>query len=369
MSLNGDELKHLRILIVDDGESNVLLLRRMLERAGYTQVRATTDPRRAPAMFLEMVPDLVLLDLHMPEVDGFELMEALGALIGPHRTVPFLILTADATEDAKRRVLSLGGRDFLTKPFDQVELLLRVRNVLEVQLLQNRLREHNQTLEDRVAARTSDLEQARLEILDRLALAAEYRDDATQQHAWRIGRTCALLATQLGLPDEDIELIRRAAPLHDVGKIGIPDSILLKPGKLTDAEFGQIKRHTTIGASILSGSGSRVLRMAERIALTHHERWDGSGYPRQLAGEEIPVEGRITAVADVFDALTQERPYKSRWPIEAAVSEILSQASRQFDPDVVEGFSSLPHGALLTVVERFASPSNGHSPRTRMAHA
>jgi putative two-component system response regulator len=337
------ELRDLPILAVDDEEANLLLLRRMLERAGYTNVVTTREPTAAPVLFIERRPALVLLDLHMPEMDGFELMERLGPVDG----VPFLVLTADATDETKRRALAMGARDFLTKPLDAIELMLRVRNLLQVQHLQNRLLEHNASLEDKVAARTSDLERARLEILDRLALAAEYRDDATQEHARRIGRTSALLAPLLDWSSLDVELIRRAAPLHDIGKIGIPDGILLKPGRLRPEEFERIKAHATIGAEILSGSASAVLRLAERIAISHHERWDGRGYPRGMAGEEIPLAGRIVAVADVFDALTHARPYKEPWPVERAVAEILAQAGRQFDPRVVEAFAALDHGSLV----------------------
>jgi putative two-component system response regulator len=352
------ELKQLRILAVDDEDSNLLLLQQILERDGYTQVEVTTDPARVPRMFAESRPDLVLLDLHMPGMDGFELMERLGSVAGDGPGVPFLVLTADATAETKRRALSVGARDFLTKPLDQIELLLRVRNLLLVQQLQDRLCAHNANLEDQVAERTRDLEQARLEILKRLALAAEYRDDDTQEHAWRIGRTCALLARGLDLPDGDVELIRRAAPLHDIGKIGIPDAILLKPGKLTDQEFEVIRTHAGIGAEILSGSQSPLLRLAQRIALTHHERWDGRGYPDGLSGEEIPMAGRIVAVADVFDALTHERPYKEAWPVETAVGEILGQAGGQFDPCVVEVFSRLDHPALLVPLKEWNAPQS-----------
>jgi putative two-component system response regulator len=350
------ELKRLPILAVDDEEANVLLLRRVLERAGYTSVTTTTDPTRVATMFLKTHPRLVLLDLHMPQMDGFELMERLAPLTSERRDIPFLILTADVTNEAKRRALSLGARDFLTKPLDHIELLLRVGNVLHVQQLQDRLFEQNANLEELVAARTLDLERARLEILERLALAAEYRDDETQEHAWRIGRTCFLLGVGLGLPQDEVELIRRAAPLHDIGKIGIPDTILLKPGKLDDEEFEQIKTHATIGAEILSGSASSLLRMAENIALTHHERWDGNGYPNGLAGEEIPLPGRIVAVADVFDALTHERPYKQAWEIKEAAAEIFHQGGRHFDPSVVDAFVRLDHATLLTQAKEWEPP-------------
>ncbi len=360
------ELKELPILAVDDEESNLLLLRLLLQRAGYTNVNGTTDPSRVPELFVETRPSLVLLDLHMPQMDGFELMERLGPMAGERRSIPFLVLTADVTEETRRRALSAGARDFLTKPLDRTELLLRVRNLLQVQQLQDRLYEQNANLETEVAERTRDLEQARLEVLDRLAIAAEYRDDATQQHASRLGRTSALLALGLGLPDREVELIRRATPLHDVGKIGVPDGILLKPGKLTDEEFERIKTHTTIGAEILSGSASPLLVMAERIALTHHEHWDGRGYPGGLAGEQIPLPGRIVAVADVFDALTHERPYKQPWPLHEAVAEILSHAGGQFDPDVVNAFSKLDHETLLSAEKEWEPPTKPSLTRSQV---
>jgi putative two-component system response regulator len=351
MQQEEQELKQLPIIAVDDDEPTLMLLSGILELAGHSNVHTTTDPREVPALFVRTDARLVLLDLHMPEIDGFELMETLGPMTGERRSIPFLVLTADATEESKRRALTLGARDFLTKPLDRTELLLRVRNLLQVQRLQDRLFEQNANLELEVAERTQDLEQARLEILDRLALAAEYRDDDTQEHAWRIGRTCALLAIGLGLPDSDVELIRRAAPLHDIGKIGIPDPILLKPGRLTTAEFEQIKTHTTIGAEILSGSRSPLLRMAESIAMTHHEYWDGNGYPVGLAEDEIPLPGRIVAVADVFDALTHERPYKEAWPVADAVAEVVIQSGQQFDPEIVRAFTKLEHPKLLTSVK------------------
>jgi putative two-component system response regulator len=354
-----DRLTDLRILAVDDQEANLRVLRRVLERAGYTRVQTTSDPSRVPGLFVESRPDLVLLDLHMPGMDGFELMERLGPIAGGRTGVPFLALTADATEEVKRQALERGARDFLTKPFSPTELLLRVRNLLEVQQLHGWLREQNSSLERQVAERTRELEQARLEILGRLALAAEYRDDATQEHARRIGRTCGLLADAIGLADRESELIRRAAPLHDIGKIGISDAILLKPGRLTDQEFATVKTHTTIGAEILSGSQTPLLRLAERIALSHHERWDGAGYPQRLCGAEIPLAARIVAVADVFDALTHERPYKRAWTVERAVAEVRSQRGRQFDPELVDAFAKLEHAALVTPVRDRGHLVNG----------
>jgi putative two-component system response regulator len=357
-------LSELGILLVDDEEVNLLLLRRTLENEGYTRVRTTTDPTRALALFAEAEPDLVVLDLHMPGMDGFELMERLAGIAGGRTGVPILVLTADVNEDARRHALERGARDFLTKPFSATELVLRVRNLLEVQQLHGWLRDQNVSLEHQVAERTHELEQARLEILSRLALAAEYRDDATQQHAWRIGRTSALMADAIGLADWQVELIRRAAPLHDIGKIGIPDSILLKPARLTDSEFETVKRHTTIGAEILSGSKSSLLRLAERIALTHHERWDGGGYPAALPGQEIPLAGRIVAIADVFDALTHERPYKQAWPVHAAVAEVTAQRGQQFDPGLVDAFTTLDHSALVSRVEQpeLAMNASGETP-------
>jgi putative two-component system response regulator len=192
-------------------------------------------------------------------------------------------------------------------------------------------------LEAKVRERTRELESAQIEIIERLARAAEFRDDNTGQHTERVGQMAALLAREIGMPDTTVSLIRRAAPLHDVGKIGIPDSILLKLGKLTDEEFALVKTHTTIGARILSGSRFSLLRMAEEIAFSHHERWDGSGY-EGLAGEAIPLAGRIVTIADVFDALTQKRPYKAAWPIGDAIAEIDRQRGRQFDPTLVDAF-------------------------------
>ncbi len=329
-----------RILVVDDEPANVQLLKRALEQQGYENVQVTTDPRQVPTLLTEFQPDLVLLDLFMPHLDGFEVLELIRGLIPHDNYVPVLVLTADFTPETKRRALAAGANDFLTKPFDLGEVLLRIRNMLQTRWLHVQLQGQKQLLEVRVRSRTSELEEAYVETFERLALAAEYRDDDTGQHTRRVGRTAGLLASAMGLDREDIVLIERAAALHDIGKIGIPDRILLKPGKLVPEEFDVVKTHTAIGAQILSGSHSPLLRLAEQIALTHHERWDGSGYAG-LAGEHIPIAGRITTVADVFDALTHKRPYKEAWPVDQAIAEVAQQRERQFDPSVADAFLGL----------------------------
>jgi putative two-component system response regulator len=336
-----------KILIVDDKESNLHLLKSVLRKANYTNITTLSDPREVLLTFTLLQPDLILLDLMMPYLDGFEVMELLRPLIAQEDYLPILVLTADGASKVKYRALAMGAHDFLAKPIDTAEVILRVNNLLRTRFLHRLLDERNRKLEDEVSERTSDLREAHIEILERLAIAAEYRDDETGQHIRRVSDTVALLASALGVPDLDLELIRRASHLHDVGKIGIPDEILLKPGKLTSAEFEVMKTHTTIGAKILSGAHSDLVKLACTIAYTHHERWDGLGYPRQLAGDATPIEGRIVAVADVFDALTQPRPYKEAWPVEEALAEIERESGSQFDPIVVEALFKLHSQSLL----------------------
>ncbi len=337
-----------RILLVDDERANVLLLERILQKAGYRNIRSSTDPTSVLGLVEEFRPDLLLLDLKMPGLDGFEILELLGAR-AHDRDLPVLVLTADATRDAKRRALAAGARDFLTKPLDVDEVLLRIANMLDIRSLTLELRAKNATLEDRVRERTRELEDSHIETFERLALAAEYRDDDTGQHTRRVGRMAALLAQELGLATEDVTVLERAAGLHDVGKIGVPDAILLAPRKLTAEEFDVVRTHTVIGAKILSGSSSPLMMMAEEIAWSHHERWDGRGYAGAIA-EEIPLMGRITTVADVFDALTHERPYKDAWPLERAIEEIASQRGEQFDPRVVDAFVAIQEHISVAAV-------------------
>ena len=336
-----------RILIVDDQEPNVILLERMLEQWDYDKVSVTTRSDAVPNLCAELEPDLLLLDLQMPKPDGFELMEILAPRITGSPRMPVLVLTADITAETRKRALAAGASDFLSKPLDPVEVRLRIANLLATRRLERDLLGQNQLLEASVRERTYDLERARLELLERLALAAEYRDDSTQEHAQRVGRTTARLAEAIGFAGGDVEVLLRAAPLHDIGKIGVPDAILLKTAPLTPEEFGVMKAHTTIGAQILSGSEFAILQTAEAIARSHHEHWDGGGYPYGLAGEAIPLAGRLAALADVFDALIHERPYKPAWELDRAVAEIVSLKGTHFDPDVVAAFEMLDHEALI----------------------
>jgi putative two-component system response regulator len=337
----------MRILVVDDNAANLELFEQMLERAGYPNVLSTRDPRRTRELCTGWKPDLLLLDLHMPRMDGFEVLAAIADLLGDPVNLPVLVLTADATPAARNRALSQGARDFVTKPFDITEVLLRIRNLLETRNLQKQLRHHNTLLAHAVDERTEELEQARFETLSVLAAASEYRDDDTREHTVRVGRTAALLAHELGLDDDTARMLTDAAQLHDIGKLGIPDEILLKPGRLTDAERHTMQRHVEIGACILAPVRSPVLRMAAGIARAHHERWDGNGYLLGVRGDDIPLPARITAVADVFDALAHDRPYKSAWPLDEAVAAIAEGAGTQFDPRVAAAFATLDHADLV----------------------
>ena len=316
------------LLIIDDEPANSILLRRLLAREGYTNIHEVTDSRRALAEIQRIQPDLILLDLHMPNIDGIEILQALRSSENGSTFRPVLVLTANVNAANKHEALAVGANDFLTKPFDTSEVLLRVRNLLETR----ELHLHMRTL---VADRTLALERAQVEMLERLAQAGEYRDDDTGQHTRRVGEMSADLAQALGLPASAVQLIRQAAPLHDVGKIGIPDSILLKPGRLNPQEWAIMRSHTTCGANILSGGVSDLVQLAEEIAHCHHEWWDGSGYPSGLLGETIPLAARIVATVDVYDALSHDRPYRAAWEPQRVIDEIEKAAGTQFDPAVV----------------------------------
>ena len=335
-----------RILIVDDQDSNVLLLEKLLAAAGYTNILSTTDANLVADLYRGFRPDMLLLDLHMPAKDGFEIMEDLRRDASDDY-LPILVLTADITRTTRLRALEAGAKDFLTKPFDQLEAGNRIRNMLEVRLLYADLKNQNAILEEKVRDRTRELRETRLEIIHRLGRAAEFRDEGTGIHLMRISQFSRCLSKAAGLPDHEIDLIFSASPMHDIGKIGIPDRILFKTSGLDEEEWGIMKTHTTIGADLLSGHDSALMKAAAVIALTHHERWDGCGYPTGLKGIDIPVEGRIVALCDVFDALISRRPYKEQWSLEDAVREIDRGRETAFDPHLVGCF----HHALVEIQE------------------
>jgi putative two-component system response regulator len=337
-------VKTARVLIVDDQAANTRLLEGILKHAGYIQFKSTTDSRQAIPLYAEFMPDLMLLDLHMPLPDGYQVMEQLKGLVPEGTYFPILVLTADITLEAKQRALAAGAKDFVTKPFDPIEVLLRLKNLLETRFLHLALQDHNRLLEEKVRERTADLEQAKIEIIERLAVAIEYRDDVTGKHVQRVGEISGMLARTIGLTEDTVRLIRRAAPLHDVGKIGVPDHILLKPERLTAEESDIMKTHTTIGARILSGSRFPLLQTAEEIALTHHEQWDGGGYPHGLEGTAIPITGRIVAVADAYDTMTNDRPYRKALSPKDAMEILWRGAGSQWDKTVVEAFASSSPG-------------------------
>lgn len=339
---NGGALntKSAQILVVDDESQVTGLIERILRREGYLNVTSLNQPECAVELCREIKPDLVLLDLNMPNLSGFEVLAQIQLENYDFETTPVVVLTGERGREARMRALNLGARDYIFKPFD-FEVLARIRNLLEHRLLSKSLFFHNQILEERVQQRTFELQEAHVETVRRLGLAAEFRDDDTGEHVVRICESTRLLATALGEEAGRAVCLGLAAKLHDIGKLGIPDSILLKPGRLSEAEFEVMKRHTVIGANILSGAHSTLLQTAQVIAMSHHEKWDGTGYPAGLAGEAIPHSARLVAVCDVFDALTSRRPYKEAWPVEKAVSHIREQSGRHFDPAIVEAFLSI----------------------------
>jgi len=343
-----------RILIVDDEPDHVALLESLLRSDGYESVRGITDPRTVTAACDEFDPHLILLDLSMPHVDGFQVLELVH-----ERAAGFglavIVVTGHTDRDTCLRALAAGACDVIGKPFDSMEVLTRVANVLGARLLHQAVRESNELLAQRVAEATRDLQEARLEVVHRLGRAAEYRDNETGLHTIRIGRSCEMVAKAVGMTDEECTMVLHAAPMHDVGKIGIRDAILLKPARLDPDEWEVMKTHTHIGAEILSGGRTELLRTAEAIALTHHERWDGAGYPDALPGDAIPVAGRICALCDVFDALTSVRPYKPAWPVEEAIAYVRSASGTQFDPELTEGFvRSLPE--IMFMRDQYREP-------------
>jgi putative two-component system response regulator len=349
--MNRRSREHERILIIDDEPVNLKLLDKMLHAQGYENLVLVSDPREVLGSYEELHPDLILLDINMPHLDGYQVMEQLKALNDP-LLPPIVILTAQSGKDYLLRALAAGARDFISKPFDRNELLMRVRNLLDAQLAHRLIHDQKKMLEEMVRERTEELRTTRLQVVQRLGMAAEYRDEETGNHILRMSHISALLAKSAGWSEADCELMLNASPMHDIGKIGIPDAILLKPGKFEPPEWELMKTHATIGAKLLDGDHSDLMNMAREIALSHHEKWDGSGYPSGLAGEAIPMAGRIAALADVFDALTSERPYKKAWIVEDAVNLIKENSGKHFDPKLVEIFlQELPK--ILEISKRF----------------
>ena len=344
-----------KILIVDDEQGNIRVLERMLNAVGYHNITSTTDSRSTPDLYQVMHPDLILLDIKMPGFSGFDVMNALRPL-ETESYLPILVLTAQLDTETRLKAIKAGAKDFVNKPFIMEEMLARINNLLEVRLLHNSVCGEKKSLETQVVESSQELRQYQVEIIHRLARAAEYRDNETGMHVIRISKLCERLARGLGLNDHDCHLIRHASPMHDIGKIGIPDHILLKPGKLTREEWAVMKTHANIGALILSGSDSEFLQLAEIIAGSHHERWDGSGYPKGLKGEEIPLMARIVTVCDVFDALTSDRPYKKPWSIEDTIAEMESQSGKLFDPHVLRIFIILL-SEMIAISQQFSDSS------------
>jgi len=331
-----------RVLVVDDEIANRELLEALLTVMGHDVDLAASGEETLAK--LDLSHDLILLDVMMPGIDGFEVTRRIrmGTVTSD---IPICMVTALMDNDLRLRAVEAGANDFITKPIDMTELRIRVTSLLKTKTAQDTIKVYraqlegqNRILDARVRERTSELEDARLEILLRLARAAEYRDADTGQHTQRVGRRAGLLGRAMGLPEEDCKLLELAGPLHDIGKIGISDSILLKPGKLSTHEFEVMKTHTTIGAKMLAASRIPVLIKAEEIAMTHHERWDGSGYPAGLSGEDIPLSGRILAVVDVFDALSNDRPYRKAWSRDTVINHLQKGAGSHFDPNVVATF-------------------------------
>jgi putative two-component system response regulator len=354
-----DAVKQCKVMIVDDEELVIRVVKRFLASGGYTNFITVTDSRKAMETIDEEQPDVVLLDIMMPHITGLDLLRE-RQKDKSLRHIPFIILSANSENQIKRDALSLGATDFLSKPVDPSDLVVRVQNSLTVKRHQDHLANYAEELERQVKERTKQIERSREQIIHCLARAAEYRDNETGEHVIRVGKYCAIIAQELGFGLEYCKQIELAAQLHDVGKIGIPDSVLLNPGRLNTEEFDvmklhcglgceimeplaesdnkRVKRHAEVGGFIMDGVDSPMLELAATIARTHHEKWDGTGYPNGLKGDQIPVEGRICCVADVYDALCSERPYKPKFPIQKCLEIMISERGTRFDPIILDAF-------------------------------
>jgi putative two-component system response regulator len=320
------------VLVVDDTPENIHVLSGVLQEEYAVRV-ATSGEKALAAARADPQPDLILLDVKMPVMDGYEVCRRLKNDYATQR-IPVIFVTGMGEAEDEAKGFDLGGVDYIVKPINPAIVRARVRTHVQ-------LYDQKRHLLELVQQRTRELEDTRLQIIRRLGRAAEFKDDETGYHVIRMSHYCRMLAIAGGIPDYRAELLFNAAPMHDVGKIGVPDSILEKAGPLTPDEWSIVKRHPVIGAGIIGRHNNELLEMARVVALTHHERWDGSGYPRALRGEAIPLVGRIVAIADAFDALTSTRPYKQAWPVEEAVALLRREAGRQFDPRLVPKFIEL----------------------------
>jgi putative two-component system response regulator len=329
----------MRILVVDDSRSSLGFLAQKVGEVGAHEVEAYLDPLAALDRCAAVQFDLVILDNVMPGVDGVEVTRRLRAREG-YRSVPIVMVTSDSDKTLRLAAVAAGANDFLPKPFETVELQARVTNLLALRQAQLDLADRARWLMHEVETATRHVIEREEELIWRLARAIEYRDGDTGEHVSRVALISRIIAEGVGLPPERCRIIYLAAPLHDIGKIGIADAILSKPGRLTTGETATMRQHVSIGARILERGSSELIRAAELIAQSHHERWDGGGYPDCLSGEDIPIEARIVAVADVFDALCSVQPYKAAWPIAKARSEILRGSGTQFDPTCIAAFEA-----------------------------
>jgi two-component system response regulator RpfG len=334
------------VMVVDDQSTSRAILEQVVRGLDErVEVEGFARPVDAVVWATRHVSDLVLVDYMMPEMDGIELVKRLRALPG-YEHVPIVMVTVHDDRKLRYAALDAGITDFLTKPVDARECLARCRNLLTLRRQQLALEDRKRLLEHMVEEATREVREREKETLLRLARAGEFRDEETGNHLIRMSRYSRLIAGALGLDEDEAETIELAAPLHDIGKIGIPDQILLKPGKLDAPEFEVMRRHAVIGHEILKGSASKYVRTGALIALGHHERYDGSGYPNGLVGDHVPLHARIVAVADVYDALTSVRPYKKAWPSDEAFAYVESQSGRHFDPRMVAAFAGMKQQVL-----------------------
>jgi putative two-component system response regulator len=351
--INSAAILQSKILIVDDQEANVILLEQILLREGYFAIASTMKPRDVCELHRQNSYDLIVLDLQMPEMDGFQVMEGLKQ-IEKDGYLPVLVITAQP--DQKLRALKAGAEDFITKPFERAEVLVRVHNMLKIRLLNKELLDYNAVLEQRVRERTAELKEGYQETIFTMTRAAEHRDEDTGAHVQRISYYSRVLAETLGMNEEFIENIFFASPMHDIGKIGIPDHVLLKPCSFVSDEWDIMREHSAIGAKILGNSKSPYLKMGAEIALNHHERWDGSGYPSGKKGEEIPISARIMSICDIYDALRSKRPYKSAFDHLKTTNIIICGDDRtlpeHFDPVILDAFKRT-HEAFCAIFDEY----------------